>query len=326
MKLCAEEKWVFCLREFRNLHEPPVRRRSGKNESRFFYSFNIFGIHLVAMAVTFDCGILSIRAICNGSLLQYGGIGAEAHGAAILFFLHEFFLFRQYIYDRMRGLRVYLRCMGVLQARHIPRVFDNHELHAITKAEVRNFMFPRIPYGLDLSLHTSGTESTRHDDAVILLIFFQRKFFRVHPVDYGLHVLRVGRVLYRLYDGNVGIFKNKIAGAEIFSHYSYVYLPSDGFYLFYERFPLAPFALSCLYAEFFQNPFSHVFFFKIHGDFIDTFHIRRGDHVPFLHTTHKLDFLFSFRVKRRGRAPKNHIRMNSHGVQTADRVLGWLGF
>ena len=82
----------------------------------------------------------------------------------------------------------------MLQATNIARELDDHGLHAETNAEVRNLVFPGVPYGRDHSFHAALAESARDQNAVeplqILDALRPAQVFRFDPMDVDLDAMR----------------------------------------------------------------------------------------------------------------------------------------
>ena len=91
--------------------------------------------------------------------------------------------------DRMRRRRIELGAVGMREARHVSRVFDDGKLHAEADAEVGNVVLARIAYGGDLPLdaalaETAGDEHGIHAAQAVDAVALDR--FGVDVVDVDL--------------------------------------------------------------------------------------------------------------------------------------------
>ena len=58
--------------------------------------------------------------------------------------------------------------IGVGQAGHVARIFDQRHLHAQADAQVRNLVFAGVAGGSDLAFDAALAEAARHQDRVVL--------------------------------------------------------------------------------------------------------------------------------------------------------------
>ncbi len=89
--------------------------------------------------------------------------GAEAHRAA---HLHHVLLLVHHRDDRVRRLAVELDAVRLGQPQNIAREINHGDLHAETKAEVRNLLRARVTRREDFSLHAADTKAARDENAV----------------------------------------------------------------------------------------------------------------------------------------------------------------
>src|SRR3989344_5186999 len=141
MELGAEEEGVNARGEFRNFHKAAVGRFTGEDETCFFELLDVVGIDLETVAVALRNRGFPVAFGRDGPLLKLARVGAQAHRATVVFLGEFLHLLRQYHDDGMLGLRVYLGRMRALEPRDVAREFDGGKLHAVTEAEVRNFIF-----------------------------------------------------------------------------------------------------------------------------------------------------------------------------------------
>jgi len=66
----------------------------------------------------------------------------------------------------MRGVRVDLGRVGLLQAAHVAGELDHGHLHPEADAEERHAVLARVAHGGDLALGAARPEAHRHEDAV----------------------------------------------------------------------------------------------------------------------------------------------------------------
>src|SRR3989344_2072434 len=169
VELGAEHKGVRALGQLRDFHEPAIGRFPREYKSRILQAFDVLGIHLEAMAVTLGNTFFAIRLACDCVRHEFARIGAETHRAAVILLGEVFYLLRQDGNDGMRAFFVYLSRVGALQICDIAGVFDGHELHAVAKPEVRDFVLPYEADGVYFALDTRLAESAGDDDPVIFL-------------------------------------------------------------------------------------------------------------------------------------------------------------
>ena len=123
--------------------------------------------------------------VCGASeraLFKVRRIRAEAHGAAVFVIGEMLFLLEHDVHHWTFGILLYLGRVRILQLQHIARVLDDHELHAVAEAEVRDLVFARELYRLYLPLDTGLAEAAGDDDALIGAKFpnrFRTAFFYV---------------------------------------------------------------------------------------------------------------------------------------------------
>ena len=97
------------------------------------------------------------------TFLQHARIRAEAHRTSLLrdaaLFLHE-------VDHGVRRVFVELGGVGVLPAKHVTGVLDHRALHPEADTEEGDLVLAGVFDRGDLALHASGSEPTRHQDAV----------------------------------------------------------------------------------------------------------------------------------------------------------------
>src|SRR3989344_3094776 len=107
MKLGTEKKRMNRFWQFGYFHKPAVGRSARENHPCFFYLPYIFRTYFVSMTVPFANFICFVSIFGDTPLFQFCWISPESHGSAIPTFSQHFFLFRHYIYNDVRGFRVY---------------------------------------------------------------------------------------------------------------------------------------------------------------------------------------------------------------------------
>ncbi len=222
VELRSEEKRMFGARQLGDFHQVVIRRKARKNEAVFCQGADMRGIHFVTMAMALGNKMFAVRAERDGSGGERCGICSEPHGCAVIFGGQILLLFRHNIDHRMRRLGIDLRGIRPVQPRDVPREFDDSKLHAVTKPEIGDAVFPAIPDCRNLALNAARTEPPGNDDAVVPgksgeqpRIFFE--FFAVDPFDSGLAFPKIRRMLNGLEDGDIRIGKHEISRIEIFS-------------------------------------------------------------------------------------------------------------
>ena len=131
-----------------------------------------------------------INAACKRARLQFGGIGAQAHGAANGINAEQI---AQLVNDGIRRVRIELRAVAIVQATYIPRVFDHSALHSQANSEIRDVLLASKLNCADHSGNAAFAESTGNKDAIELperrrfVLMLQALGF--DPVDPGSKVV-----------------------------------------------------------------------------------------------------------------------------------------
>ena len=329
MELGAQEERVLLARQFRDLHQAPVGRNAGEDQSFLFQAGYVVRVHLVAMAVPLGDEALAVSGGRDGSRFELRGIRAQAHGRAVMFFLQVLLLLRHHVDDRMGGLGIYLGRIRVLHAR-APRELRDHELHAVAQAEIRYLLLPAIADGRDLALYAPAAEPSRHDHPVIAgklgkALGLLLELFRGEPDDLRRPAQGGRGVLHALDDRNVRILQDEITRAEIFAHDPdpdhILSAPDPG----HQTAPLVQVAALGLQAQLLDQPGADVLFFEIQRHLVDALHVRGGNDVALAQAACVFDLFLALLVERDMRPGEDDVGVEPDRVQAADRVLGGLG-
>ena len=110
--------------------------------------------------MTFANFVFSISFSGQTSFFKNSRITAQTHRAAVFACFYESFLLRHYIYDGIFSFWVNFGSVGALHAQNIARIFNNGELHAVAKTEIRNLVFPRETNGFQFAFYARLAEAS----------------------------------------------------------------------------------------------------------------------------------------------------------------------
>src|SRR3989338_4490291 len=113
--------------------------------------------------------------------------------------------------DGIRGIGIKLYRVRVLMPQDIASPGDGHNLHAQTKSEIRNFSASRIISRQDHAFRAPLAETSRNNDAVQIIQFFEFAlvsfvYFRIQPYNIRFITESPSGVIDGLYHRNIGIF------------------------------------------------------------------------------------------------------------------------
>ncbi len=164
MKLTAHEKRVVFY--FNDFNQVFFRIKAGNDQSPLFQTPPVIVVELIAVPVALPDFRPAVSFVSQRAGHKSASVSPKPHGSAEMALLQILFLLFHYVDYRVPGCAVYFRGVGVLQAADIAAVFNGGELHAVTKAKERNFVFPDVFYGPDFAVGAAAAESARNDDAV----------------------------------------------------------------------------------------------------------------------------------------------------------------
>src|SRR3989344_2630163 len=227
MELRPEHEGLRLLWELVYLHHFRVGRGTREGHPGLLKPLHIRGINLIAVTVTLLDELLLVGGARHGALLQVRRIHPETHRAAVLVVGQVLLLLKHHIYDRVRRIFLNLGRVSIFQLQDVPRILNDHELHPIAQAEIRDFVLTRIPNGPNLALNAALTEATRDNDAIVLreVVHHPRillNIFGVYPANLCTLAERNRGELDRLDDREVGVREDEVACVEIFTDNRYL--------------------------------------------------------------------------------------------------------
>ena len=163
-------------------------------------------VDLVAVAVALVDDLLAVDLAGPRALVQLHRVGAQAHRAAHVAHL---LLLRQEVDHRERGLRIELRGVRTVHARHVAGELGHRDLHPQADAEVGNPVLACIPRRADLALDAADAEPAGDEDPVALSQVVDRlavrEPLRVDPADLDVSAVVGAGVAEGLDDRQVGV-------------------------------------------------------------------------------------------------------------------------
>ncbi len=197
---------VGVVLDFYHFHELSVGRCAGDFQAGLFEFLAEFAVvvEFVAVAVTL-ANLFALVEFCGvGILHELARVSAQAHGAALF---SDVLLFVHQVDDRVGGILVEFRGVGVLPAEYIAGEFNHAALHAKADTEQRNLVFAGILDGHTLAVHAAAAETSRNQNAVGILdevrILFE--FFGLDAFHFHLGVVFHAGVLQSFVHGLVGV-------------------------------------------------------------------------------------------------------------------------
>src|ERR1700686_411252 len=147
---------------------PGTDRQPGRLEAR-----QVMIVDFVAVPVALGDRRRAVDSVREQSGHHLAGLGAEPQGdskiGAMVAALDRpvaILPLGDQRHHRVRRRGIELGAVGVGEARLVPRIFDDRQLHAQTNAEIGNAVLARVANRLDLALDATLPESARHQNRV----------------------------------------------------------------------------------------------------------------------------------------------------------------
>src|SRR3972149_9620090 len=145
-----------------DLNEVFLGIESTDDQPIFYQDISVDIVEFIPVAVPLRDLDAFVGLISQRVRHQDAWIGSKPHRGPLV----HLFLTRHNMDDRIRGLFIKLRTIGVNQTSDIPCKFDNCTLHSQAYTKKRNPVLPCKSYGLDLSFDPPAAESARDKDAL----------------------------------------------------------------------------------------------------------------------------------------------------------------
>ena len=188
------------------LDEAAVGRFAAAHEVGALELGPVVGVELVAVTVALGHDRAAVDPGDLRAFLQVRGVGAEAHGAALVLHVDLVGHDRDH---RVRCVGVDLGGVGAVQSQCVAGVLDGHHLEAQTQTEGRDLVFAGVLRRFDLAFDAALTEPAGDHDAVEVTdrtgLEQAGDILGGHPLDLDVGpVVRPG-VVERFDDRQVGI-------------------------------------------------------------------------------------------------------------------------
>src|SRR6266851_10095316 len=154
MELAAEE--IRMVRNFHDLHIGSVRGAAGKAHARAGEYGLILAVEFIAVAMALaDLGC-SVSVGSVAVRFQLASPGSQSHGAAQFVNAAQF---TQFVNHTMRGCRIKLAGICLLQSADVACVLNACRLHAQADAEIRYLLLARIADRIQHAFNAALAES-----------------------------------------------------------------------------------------------------------------------------------------------------------------------
>src|SRR5690606_10191223 len=192
-----------------------VHGQAGEPHARLLQLLPVIIVHLVAVPVTLPYLFLAINRGGERSLCKVYPLGAEPHRTAevgiLVTLLHGAgtrLPFGDQRNHRVRRRLVELGALRTTERSHVPREFNDRDLHAETDAEIGNAIFARETYRLDLAFDSAVAKTAGNDDTVHSLEAadsLRLDVLRFAVMDIDASASMDASVQQRLTEGDIGI-------------------------------------------------------------------------------------------------------------------------
>ena len=279
-------------------------------------------VELVAVPVSLGdlagpVGLHGARALRQGAAVR-----AETHGSPLP---GEVPLIGEEIDDRLRGLRVELGAVGVLQAASVPGELDHGELHAQADPEIRDAGVPGIPGRPDHALDAAVAEASGHQDPVNAAkelgdVVFLHERFRIHVDPVDPHAVEQARVLERLVEALVGVGELHVLADHRDAHLLFPALED-----LHELLPALHHWLAGPHAQVLHDPLVEPLAVILHRHLVDVAHVDGIDDRVLLHVAEQGDLLLQLAGKPLFGPAQQDVRLDADLAELLHGVLGGLG-
>ena len=251
---------------------------------------------------------------------NHTGIRTKTQGAALV---NRLALTRHKINDLIGGFRIKFTGVGICQTRKTG-VFDDHDLHAETDAEVWDGVFSAVLRSQDHALNSTGTKAAGHKNAIQLsqriLIGFRRQRFGVNPANADFGIQGVSRMAQGLRHRQIGIMQ-----LHVFSDQA----DGDAFFkmvnALHQCLPLIQNRLRCLQPQLPAHDAGEVLLLQHQRRLVQVGERDIFDDAVRLYVAEQADFLENAVLQRLVTAQNHDVRLDAHALQLPDGVLGGLG-
>ena len=272
--------------------------------------------------MTFVDNLFAVHLMSKGSLFQLARIGAQAHGAALVF---NVFLFGHKVDHRIVGVLVELSrgCAG--KARNIARELAHSRLQAQANAQERNVVLAGIASRLDLSFESTLTKAAGNQDAIHgakrFLHVFSVQLFTINQMHFGVDAIGNASMVQRLDNGEISIGQ-----AYVFAHHRNINRALNGIRRRKERLQRIKVDFGLLQAETLQHLGIKLLVIQRKWHFVDRRCIDAGKYVFGSNVTEQGDLFSNLLGNFMVGAAHDEIGLNTDGTQFLNAVLRGLGF
>ncbi len=286
--LAGDEKGM--VGQLDHLHQALVGGEARNHEAAFHKRVAVGVVHLEAMAMALVNDGLAVGPCRAGAGHHLAGVGAQAHGAALVF--HVLLLGHEVNDEgRARGRRVgEFGGSGAVQAARVAGKRADGRLQPQADAQKRHVVLAGVAGRGDLALEGAGAEAAGHEDAV-------------HAAEHRISVL-VGELLAVdevhvhmaprrdagghecLVDGEVGVGQ-----AHVLAHHGDVQLAGAGVLRLQEGTPGSELDFAGRESHLRQGRDVETLLVEADGHLVDGRRVGAGEHVVSVHVAEQRDFL-----------------------------------
>ena len=293
VELHAHEPGVHVLRQLDDLGQVLALGQRRDHQARLAQLVQVVDVGFVAVAMPLGHHV-AVDLVRQRALGHVGALRAQAHGAAQVGVLVArldgavgvFPLGDQRDHGVGRvGLE--LGAVGVLQARHVARVFDGGDLHAQADAQVGHLVLAGEARGGDLAFDAALAEAARHQHGVVLGQLrhaLGRDGFGVDVVDLHPHVVLHAGVAQRLVERLVAVRQ-----VDVLADHGDVDFALRVLGLVHQVVPALQVGRRRVQAQLVADQAVQALLVQHARHLVDGVHVPHGDHAPFGHVGEQRD-------------------------------------
>ncbi len=310
------------LGDLHRFHDPAVGGGAAEDHAGSFHGFPVVVVELIAVAVALGDQLLAVALHHLGAGLDLAGIAAQPKGAALVDVLvlvgHE-------VDDLVQAVLVKLAGVGVLNAAHVPAELDHSDLHPQADAQVGHVVFPGVFAGQDHALNAPAAKPAGDDDAVDApqpgSDVLGGEVLGIHPVDLHFGAVVIPGVAQGFHHREVGVVE-----LHILAHQGDVHLLFPVADLLHHLQPFGHIRLGGFQAQLPADDVGKVVLLQHDGRLVQHRDGQVFNDAVGAHIAEQGNFLENALVgDRLVGAQHDDVRLDAHGLQLFDGVLGGLG-
>ena len=308
------------LRQLHDLHQMPVRRRTGHAQARRFQLRPERVAALIPVAVPLPDLRRTVGFSGAGALRQHAGVLAQPHGAALVGDAH---LIGHQVDDRMGGGFGKLGAVGVGPACGVAGELDDRDLHAQADAEVGYAVLPSVLCRQDHAFDAAVAEAARHQDTAAipqhLADVLRRQGLGIHPFDVHVAVAGGAGVKQRLHHAEIGVVQLRVL-----AHQRDLHPLADTVDPVYHSLPVGHIRHAAAQSQLTAHHAAQPRLLQQQRRFVQCGRRDVGDDAVLLHVAEQGDLPPHVLGDGPIGAAHQHVRLDAHAEKFLDGVLGRL--